>query len=270
MRIVNLIEDTPGHEGCAYEHGLSFYIETAHHHLLMDTGASPAFLENAKLLGIDLGMVDTVILSHGHYDHTGGVLAFIEHHPQAAVYIRQNADGAFYRGDKYIGIDPGIFQLPQLVPVEADLKIDEELQVFTGVTGRRSWPEGNTALSRLDAHGMHHQDDFSHEQYLVISEASKHVLLSGCAHNGILNILDRYRELYHSDPDVVISGFHMMKKTEYSDADIQTIQDTARELAKMKTIFYTGHCTGTTAYEIMKEIMGNQLSFTHSGVQILP
>lgn len=65
MRIINLMEDTDGKNGCLYEHGLSFYIETNKHKLLLDTGASNATLENAKKLGIDLTRVDTVILSHG-------------------------------------------------------------------------------------------------------------------------------------------------------------------------------------------------------------
>ena len=72
MRIINLMENTKGAEGCVWEHGLSFYIETKKHKLLADTGASEAFLKNAVVLGIDLRRVDTVILSHGHYDHGGG------------------------------------------------------------------------------------------------------------------------------------------------------------------------------------------------------
>ena len=75
MRIINLMENTKGAEGCVWEHGLSFYIETKKHKLLADTGASEAFLKNAVVLGIDLRRVDTVILSHGHYDHGGGLAA---------------------------------------------------------------------------------------------------------------------------------------------------------------------------------------------------
>ena len=66
MHIVVLMENTPGMPGCAYEHGLSFYAETAHHKILLDTGASDGFIRNAELLGIDIAQVDTVILSqHG-------------------------------------------------------------------------------------------------------------------------------------------------------------------------------------------------------------
>ena len=69
MRIVTLIENTPGAPGCAHEHGLSLYVETGRHTLLLDTGATGAFAANAAVLGLDLGRVDTIVLSHGHYDH---------------------------------------------------------------------------------------------------------------------------------------------------------------------------------------------------------
>ncbi len=68
--------------------------------------------------------------------------------------------------------------------------------------------------------------------------------LSGCAHNGILNILDRYRELYGSDPDAVISGFHMSRKPHYSQADLELVRQTGEELRRLPIRFCTGHCTG--------------------------
>ena len=80
------MEDTDGGNGCVYEHGLSFYIETKKHKLLLDTGASDATLKNAEKLGIDLTQVDTVILSHGHYDHSGGIMAFAKLNPTAKIY----------------------------------------------------------------------------------------------------------------------------------------------------------------------------------------
>ena len=91
MRIVNLIENTPGRIGCAYAHGLSFYVETEKHKLLLDLGPSDESIRNAETLGIDLSAVDTVVLSHGHYDHTGGFPMFHDINPNAPVYIHRNA-----------------------------------------------------------------------------------------------------------------------------------------------------------------------------------
>lgn len=89
--------------------------------------------------------------------------------------------------------------------------------------------------------------------------------MSGCAHNGILNILDRYYEIFGACPDVVISGFHMMKKSDYTEEEVDNIRQIAYELLKTKALFYTGHCTGQKAFDVMKEIMGEQLQSFHSG-----
>ena len=116
------------------------------------------------------------------------------------------------------------------------------------------------------------QDEFEHEQYLVIDERPcgerKPVLFSGCAHNGILSILDRFRELYGRDPEAVFSGFHMRKKDDYAREDIETIEEIGRELSRMKTRFYTGHCTGEIPFRILKRYMGEQLVYVHSGDEV--
>lgn len=268
MRIVNLIEDTKGAEGLCYEHGLSFYIETNKHKLLLDTGCTDAFIKNADKLGIDLKKVDTVVLSHGHYDHAGGILFFAEINPNAKIYMQETAGKDYYNlrdnQEKYIGIDKSILKLPQVVLLNGDCRIDEELYVFTDISGRKYWPESNLLLKEK-REDQFVQDIFRHEQCLVVSEKQERVLLSGCAHNGVLNILEAYKERFDEMPDKVISGFHMMKKSEYTLKEIETIEDTARELKKLSTRFYTGHCTGEPAFELMKKIMKDQLVFVHSG-----
>lgn len=271
MRILNLIENTEGAKDCLCEHGLSFYIETKKHKLLADTGASGAFLENAQRLGVDVREVDTVIVSHGHYDHAGGILEFAGQNPDAAIWMQRLAGGEYYHKndtlEKYIGIDKRVKELPGVHWIDGNKRIDEELFLFSGVAGRRLWPSGNLELKVKKEDGFY-QDDFGHEQYLVIEENQKKVLLSGCAHNGILNILTAFREIYGSDPDVVISGFHMRKKSGYTDKDIEMIKETAMELKKRNTRFYTGHCTGELPFRILKEYMGEQLSYVHSGEEV--
>lgn len=266
MKIVTLMEDTCGHPECCFEHGLSVYIETKNHKILMDTGATSAFIHNAAKLGVELGKVDTVILSHGHYDHAGGLLAFCEINKHAQIYMQQTATGDYYHGERYIGIDKEIRNLPRVHFLRGDYEIDGELSLFTNITGRRFYPRSNFLLSER-INGNNVQDAFLHEQCLVVHTPESTVLLSGCAHNGILNILDRYQELYHSIPDSVVSGFHMMKKTDYTPEETRTIRETAMELKKMKTRFYTGHCTGQKALDLMKPIMGEQLKEIHSGSQ---
>lgn len=274
MRIINLVENTEGKSGCGVEHGLCFYIETEKHKLLMDAGQTELLLENAQKLGIDLTAVDTVVLSHGHYDHGGGILPFAKINPDAKIYVPEAAFGEYYSVNKagephYIGLAAEIRELSQVVKVSAEgiYKIDEELSIFSGIGSKHPVPSANQRLKKKAGDDLV-QDDFAHEQCLVIREGIKSILLSGCAHHGILNILDRYRELYGGEPDVVISGFHMMRRHGYSDEDINVIIDTALALRQYKTVFYTGHCTGVEPYNAMKKLMGDRLHYVHSGDEI--
>jgi len=269
MRIVTLVENTCGHEDCIAEHGLSIYIETDNHKLLLDTGQTDAVVKNAEALSIDLSAVDIVILSHGHYDHSGGILPFSQINHTAQIIMQKSAAEPHYNGERYIGIDTDILKLPNIQLIDGDMELDDELFLFSGITGRRCYPQGNRKLSRME-NGVQVPDDFLHEQCLVIKQNGKRWLLSGCAHNGILNILDRYKELFDSYPDYVITGFHMMKREgEHTEEEKAVIIQTAQELAKMNTFFYSGHCTGIPAFEMMKDIMGDKLIALHSGEEIL-
>ncbi len=265
MRIVTLVENTSIDPMFTAEHGLCIYAETKKHRLLMDTGQTDALIKNAALLDIDLSRVDTVILSHGHYDHSGGMIPFCRVNGNARIIMQKSAALPHYNGERYIGIDRDILSLGQLEEIEGDLRIDDELFVFSGITGRRCYPRGNLKLSVIKDE-KRITDDFSHEQCLVITQGDKRWLISGCAHNGILNILDRYYGIFGRMPDYVISGFHMMKREgAYSEEEKAVIVETALELSKMDTVFYSGHCTGIPAFDIMKEIMGDKLNALHSG-----
>ena len=267
MRIVILMEDTCGNPLCEYEHGLSVYVETEKHKILVDTGASGKTLKNAEKLGIDLSGVDTVVLSHGHYDHSGGILDFRDRNCHAVIYMQRTALGDYYHGERYIGVDKRIAGLSGVRLLDGDFRLDEELSVFTGMTGRRFWPEGNGNLSMQEG-GQRVPDGFCHEQCLVV-QGDRNLLVSGCAHNGILNILDTYEEKYGGCPDAVVSGFHMVKKTDYTEQERDTICRTAEELRRTGAVFYTGHCTGQKAMELMQPIMGGQMVPIRCGTDLL-
>lgn len=272
MRIINLIENTKGCRDCLFEHGLSFYVEMGKRRILVDTGAGDAFIQNAARLGVDLSQVDMVVLSHGHYDHAGGLLAFHRINPKAVIYMHRLAGEAYYHEKdgkyRYIGIDSQISELPVTELIDKDKRIGEGIFLFGSVSGRKLWPSGNREL-KVKRDSVYCQDEFLHEQYLVLSGGGKKVLLSGCAHNGILNILDRYREIFGSEPDAVVSGFHMQKKSGYTQEDLSVIREIGKELQKKNTVFYTGHCTGEIPYQIMRECMGEKLLYVHSGDEIL-
>ena len=277
MRIVNLIENTEGNPECVYEHGLSFYIETKGHKVLLDLGQTENSLRNAKALGIDLQAVDTVVLSHGHYDHSGGIIPFTGINDHAAIYMQCSAGGEYYAdygkmaGEdryRYIGIDKEILKLPQIKLLHGDHVIDDELKLFTINNRTHMLPFTNKRLLIRTVGGFV-PDDFSHEHFLVVKEKDLTVLLSGCAHNGILSIIDAYKEKYESLPDIVISGFHLMLKREYRENELQEVRSIAEELKKYQIKFYTCHCTGIPAFEEMKKIMGDQLEYVHSGEEVI-
>lgn len=272
MRIVNLVENTEGKENLEAEHGLCFYIETAKHKLLMDTGASDLLLENAARKGIDLTFVDTVVLSHGHYDHGGGIRPFRSINHRAIIYVPKKAFGEFYstsrdKEPKYIGIDKKIKNLANITLVDEGVMIDDEISVFGKIGNKRKAPDTNKRLF-IKIKGELVNDDFSHEQCLVIKQGNDRFLFSGCAHHGILNILDKFKDIYGTYPKAVFSGLHTIRKNGYSEEDKVYIRDTANELKKTGIRVYTFHCTGQEPFEIMKEILGDQISYIHCGDEI--
>lgn len=276
MRIVNLVENESGDTGCEAAHGLSFYVETENHKLLFDTSPSKVLIRNAQKLGVDLTCIDTVILSHGHYDHSGGILPFAELNPRAKIYMQHNAGGEYYafdgedKGYRYIGIDKKILSLPQVQLLKGDVKINSELQVFTVDERAYPLPSTNKRLRELCG-GRYIQDEFHHEQNLLLTAGGKKILFCGCAHNGILNVMETLERKLGKEmlPEIVIGGFHLMKRTEFSEADTNEVAEIANRLKKYPSHFATCHCTGIPVFNRMKEIMGGQLSYVRSGDEIV-
>ena len=135
MKIVTLVENSCGAQNCIAEHGLSIYIETEKHKLLLDTGQTDAVVRNAETLGIDLTAVDTVILSHGHYDHSGGIIPFSKLNRTAQIVMQRTAADPHYNGERYIGIDTDILGLPNVRLIDGDKQLDDELFLFSRITG---------------------------------------------------------------------------------------------------------------------------------------
>ena len=275
MKIINLVENELGSSGCEAAHGLSFYVETENHKILFDSSPSESVIRNAQKLGINLTAVDTVILSHGHYDHSGGILPFVELNPKAKIYMQHNAGGEYYafdgeeQGFRYIGIDKKILSLPQVQLLKGDTKIDDELQIFTVDQRAYPLPSTNKRLREL-CNGQYIQDEFHHEQNLLLTADGKKILFCGCAHNGILNVMETLERKFGNTmlPDLVIGGFHLMKRTEFSEADTAEVTEIANRLRAYKAHFATCHCTGLSVFNQMKEIMGDQLSYVRSGDEV--
>ena len=246
MKITVLTENTSKKPLFEAEHGLSLYIETENHKILFDMGQSNLFLQNAKKLGINLENVDIAVLSHGHYDHGGGLETFLEINQKAKVFVSRHAFEPHYNGsDKYIGLDINLKDHPRLTFTGDVFCIDEELCLYTCNDKPKKYPLGSFGLNTMEK-GKLSPDDFRHEQYLLITEQGKDVLISGCSHKGIMDIADWFR------PHVLVGGFHFSKLPLS-----ETLKDFATTLATYNTEFYTCHCTGTEQYKFMKNQMKN-------------
>lgn len=251
MKLITLIENTTCAEHLACEHGLSLYLETGSHKILFDTGQSGAFADNAEKLGIDLSAVDFAVLSHGHYDHGGGISRFLECNNHAPVYVNQHAfEPHFNAAGKDIGLDTRLDRT-------RIRSVSESMSLAPGITLQTvPFPPTDTAdMTACDGQ----PEDFRHEQYLLVEEAGKRILISGCSHKGIVAIAR------HFHPDILIGGFHFMKTT-----DQNILRNAAEHLLALDCTCYTGHCTGETQFDFLKAILGDRLhKITTGSVLIL-
>jgi 7,8-dihydropterin-6-yl-methyl-4-(beta-D-ribofuranosyl)aminobenzene 5'-phosphate synthase len=244
MTITVLLENTARSQDVTAEHGLSLYIETNRRRILFDMGQTDLFARNAKVLGVDLSAVDTAILSHGHYDHGGGLPTFLSLNRKAPVYLSRHAFGRYRNGtDKYIGLDPTLEAHPRLMYTQGDVDLGDGLTLCAETPLPTVCDLGTFGLT-AEVDGTRIPDPFNHEQYLLIREGDKRILFSGCSHRGILNIVDKFR------PDILVGGFHVSKMPTDN-----TLSELARKLAAYRTDFYTCHCTGLSQLAHMARFM---------------
>lgn len=261
MRISVLCENTSDSAALLAEHGLSLYVETKRHVLLFDMGQSGIFAENARVLGADLSAVDVAVLSHGHYDHAGGVKTFLQLNAHSPVYANEHVLGDYYNGtEKYIGVDKSLSESGRIFLVGDEYAIDEGLTLYSCNAKKRPFATDAFGLTekRDDAFCP---DSFLHEQYLLIEEDGKRVLLSGCSHKGVLNILSWFR------PDVFVGGFHFTKLDSAGDGR-PTLCAAAENMLSYPTRYYTCHCTGAAQYGYLKSLMGERVSYLSTGTII--
>ena len=254
MRISVLAENTAASDKLVAEHGLSLLIETQSARILFDAGASSVFAENAVTMGIDLLGVDIAVLSHGHYDHGGGLPRFLELNTHAPVWVSPHAfDAHFNAQGKDIGLSPALASNPRFLTAQhAVQELAPSVTLYQATCVPSHYPAAGTGMSAI-IDGQRTSDDFRHEQYLLIEEHGKRILISGCSHRGILNIVTHFR------PDVLIGGFHLMR------SNAETCAQTGKLLATFATRYYTGHCTGDTATEILRHHMHDQLQTFSTG-----
>ena len=255
MKITTLIENTAISPNLTAEHGLSLFVETENVRFLFDAGQSGAFADNARKLGVDLKTADFAVLSHGHYDHGGGMARFLELNRRAKVYVNENAFGAYHNGvRKYIGLDPQLRESPRLVLTGDEYAIAPGLTLHTCNDRPLAFPIESAGLTEQVGDFLL-PEEFRHEQSVLIEENGTRILLSGCAHKGVLNLLEWFR------PDVFVGGFHFKGLS----PDDPRLKAWGERMAAYNTLFYTGHCTGTEQFEVLKGILGDRLNALSTG-----
>lgn len=268
MKVKVLVENTGGAGFCA-EHGLCLYVEYKDKRYLIDSGASGLFAENADKMGVSLENVDTAFLSHAHYDHSGGYAEFFRRNKYAKVYLQKASVNRQYFKiagpiKKYIGIPKGMLdEYPDRFEfINGTAKIGDGIYIVPHSSDGILERAKRTHMYTVAGNKMK-LDDFSHEQTVVFEEDDGLVCFNSCSHSGVDIVIDEIKRAFPGKKiKAYFGGFHMMgikgaASCGYSKEEVQKV---AKKLVKSSdAVFFSGHCTGTVAFEWLKEVLGDRL-----------
>lgn len=275
MKITVLIENTS--DGALLrEHGLSLFIQYNGKNVLLDAGSTTAFYENAKALGISLDSIDACVLSHGHYDHSGGLEAIFLNHPEVKVYAQKTAVCQYFSGSRKLH-DIGI---PRNI-----LAYRDRFELIEGcreiLDGVYLVPHHTEGLDQIGTKAKLYKktgeslvpDDFAHEQSLVFETEKGLIVFNSCSHGGVSNIIREVKEaLGGRQIYAYVGGFHMKGRVNgeevcaFSEEEIQKL---CRQIEEEKISYVcTGHCTGLPGLMKLQEILGDRVQPLKTGLQL--
>jgi len=253
------------------EHGLAVVVEAAGGRVLFDTGASgTVLLHNLALLNLTPDTLDLLVLSHGHYDHSGGLALFLEQRPGLPLYAHPGVLNERYNrsGEDYHPI--GIPIQAEMLKSSAELHLGSEYtEVMPGVwtTGQiyeRPEPEGRGKGHVVPNGSGFVPDPYEDDQALVLRGKDGLTLLCGCCHAGLLNTIEHVRRVFGEYPRIVVGGTHL------ASADEGYLAVAARRLAEAGiTQIYPCHCTGLRAGALLANLLGNRVIPWAAGSELL-
>lgn len=265
MKCTILVDNSPGNY--AGEWGLAVYMECGGKKLLLDTGASGLFAENAEKMGIALSQVDYGILSHAHFDHSDGMDAFFERNSKASFYLRaccrENCYSQKEALPEYIGIRPGLLAqyAGRLTYVTGDYSLLPGVWLIPHKTPGLSEIGKRIRMFTL-VNGEFVPEDFSHEQSLVVETKKGLVIFSSCSHGGADNIITEVAETFPGKRIyALIGGFHLFRST---PEEVHALAERMEKTGIERIV--TGHCTGDDAMEILRSHFGVRVQQMYSGL----
>lgn len=253
------------------EHGLCVFLDTGEFKILLDTGASGQFIQNAERLGIDIREIDYVFISHGHADHIGGLKSFLDVNEKAKIFLSEKAlNQRFFslrNGYRDISIDSEFeINRERCVFIEKELHLDGDICIFPCFSTSFLKPIANGTLYKDSGNGLE-LDDFNHE--LVFCYGQEDIFVyTGCAHKGLLNILDSLNQITQEKTGTVLGGFHLLdsKPGQHFETEPEIIYIAKYLKEKYPEMhFITGHCTGNQCFELLKNQLKRQIESFYTG-----